>query len=63
MSITSAVRGHMEFLFADFLGTPLWMWSAFITIVAALLVFDLGVLMASDISCRLGQSCPIMCMC
>ncbi len=44
MSITSAVRGHMEFLFADFLGKPLWMWSAFITIVAALLVFDLGVL-------------------
>ena len=44
MSITSAVRGRMEFLFADFLGTPLWMWSAFISIVAALLVFDVGVL-------------------
>ena len=34
----------MEFLFVDFLGKPLWMWSAFMTIVAALLAFDLGVL-------------------
>jgi tellurite resistance protein TerC len=34
----------MEFLLLDFLGKPLWMWAAFISIVVALLVFDLGVL-------------------
>jgi len=32
------------FLFADWLGKPAWMWLAFIGIVVALLVFDLGVL-------------------
>jgi tellurite resistance protein TerC len=31
-------------LFADWLGKPAWMWLAFIGIVVALLVFDLGVL-------------------
>lgn len=35
---------ELSFLFADFLGTPAWMWLAFIGIVIALLVFDLGVL-------------------
>lgn len=34
----------MEILFSQFLGTPLWFWVAFITIVIALLVFDLGIL-------------------
>ncbi len=34
----------MDFLTADFLGKPLWMWSAFVVIVIALLVLDLGVL-------------------
>ncbi len=34
----------MEFLFADFLGKPAWMWLAFIAIVVVLLVLDLGVL-------------------
>lgn len=32
------------FLFIDWLGKPLWMWLAFISIVIALLVFDLGIL-------------------
>ncbi len=32
------------FLVADWLGKPAWMWLAFIAIVIALLVFDLGVL-------------------
>jgi tellurite resistance protein TerC len=32
------------FLFADFLGKPAWMWLAFISVVFALLAFDLGVL-------------------
>lgn len=34
----------MDFLFAPFLGTPVWAWLSFITIVIALLAFDLGVL-------------------
>jgi tellurite resistance protein TerC len=34
----------VEFFFADFLGKPIWMWTAFIGLVIALLVFDLGVL-------------------
>jgi tellurite resistance protein TerC len=46
------VRRHLEdvmapgseLLFADFLGKPAWAWLLFIGIVAALLVFDLGVL-------------------
>ena len=32
------------FLFAEWLTKPVWMWLAFVTIVIALLVFDLGVL-------------------
>ncbi|MCY1745077.1 TerC family protein [Ensifer sp. SL37] len=31
-------------LFVDWLGKPMWMWLAFLAIVLALLVFDLGVL-------------------
>jgi tellurite resistance protein TerC len=34
----------MELLFLPWLGTPVWMWLAFIGIVAGLLVLDLGVL-------------------
>lgn len=34
----------MEILTILFLGTPIWMWLGFISIVIALLVFDLGVL-------------------
>lgn len=34
----------MDFLMNDFLGTPLWFWAAFLGIVVALLVLDLGVL-------------------
>jgi tellurite resistance protein TerC len=35
---------ELGFLFVDWLGKPAWMWLAFISIVIALLVFDLGVL-------------------
>ncbi len=35
---------ELSFLFADWLGTPVWMWLGFIAVVIALLVFDLGVL-------------------
>ncbi len=34
----------MEFLLADWLGKPVWMWIGFHVIVAILLAFDLGVL-------------------
>lgn len=34
----------MDILFSLFLGTPVWMWVAFIALVLALLAFDLGVL-------------------
>jgi tellurite resistance protein TerC len=36
------------FLVAEFLGKPAWIWLAFITIVIALLAFDLGVLHKDD---------------
>ncbi|WP_287881077.1 TerC family protein [Aquitalea sp.] len=38
----------MEWLNLLFVGTPLWMWLMFMGIVAALLVFDLGVLNKND---------------
>ena len=34
----------MDFLLSAFLGTPVWMWAGFITVVLALLAFDLGIL-------------------
>jgi tellurite resistance protein TerC len=33
-----------EFLFAEWLGKPAWMWTAFLSLVVILLAFDLGVL-------------------
>jgi tellurite resistance protein TerC len=43
---------HMElltpFFMADFLGKPAWVWLTFISIVVALLAFDLGVLHKDD---------------
>jgi len=38
----------MEFLVAEWIGKPIWMWLAFFTIVLALLAFDLGVLHKED---------------
>ncbi len=38
----------MEFLTADWLGTPLWFWLAFLGIVIALTAFDLGFLHKED---------------
>jgi tellurite resistance protein TerC len=50
----------MEFvdavLFSDFLGKPGWMWFAFLTIVSALLAFDLGVLHKSHKEIPVGES-------
>ena len=35
---------ELMFLFADWLGKPVWMWLGFLGVVLALLIFDLGVL-------------------
>jgi tellurite resistance protein TerC len=44
------------FLFALFLGKPLWLWLTFIAIVLALLVFDLGVLNKEDHEIGVAES-------
>lgn len=44
IDIAGGAGATMDLLFADFLGTPIWMWTAFMAVVAALLAFDLGVL-------------------
>jgi tellurite resistance protein TerC len=46
----------MEFLFFLFLGKPLWMWLAFLGIVIALMVFDLGVLHKDDHELGVAES-------
>ena len=38
----------MEFLTADWLGTPVWFWLSFLLLVVALTAFDLGVLHKED---------------
>ncbi len=38
----------MLFLFADWLGTPVWFWLAFLALVVALTAFDLGILHKED---------------
>ncbi len=35
---------NLSFLFVEWLGTPLWMWSSFFVLVIAILSFDLGIL-------------------
>ncbi len=46
----------MEFLTADWLGTPLWFWLAFLGIVVALTAFDLGVLNKEDREMGIAES-------
>lgn len=46
----------MEFLTADFLGTPAWFWLAFAALVAGLTAFDLGVLHKEDREMGIGES-------
>ncbi len=46
----------MEFLFADWLGTPAWFWLAFAGLVAALTAFDLGVLNRKNREMGIGES-------
>lgn len=44
------------FLFIDWLGKPAWMWLGFLTVVAALLVFDLGVLHRDNREIKVRES-------
>lgn len=46
----------MEFLVASWLGTPAWFWLAFLGLVAALTVFDLGVLHKEDREMGIAES-------
>ncbi|WP_340267786.1 TerC family protein [Sphingobium mellinum] len=46
----------MEFLFADWLGTPAWFWLAFLVIVVALTTFDLGFLHKENREIGVGES-------
>jgi tellurite resistance protein TerC len=46
----------MDFLFADWLGTPLWFWLAFAGIVIALTAFDLGFLHKEDREMGIAES-------
>ncbi len=46
----------MALLYADWLGTPVWMWLAFLAIVLGLLAFDLGVLHKQDHEIGVSES-------
>jgi len=46
----------MEFLTAEWLDKPLWMWGGFLSVVLALLAFDLGVLNRKDKEMGIAQS-------
>ena len=46
----------IEFLSADWLGTPVWFWAAFLAIVILLTAFDLGVLHKEDRELGIGES-------
>ncbi|MDE2435235.1 MAG: TerC family protein [Sphingomonadales bacterium] len=46
----------MEFLIADWLGTPAWFWLAFAGLVIALTAFDLGLLHREDRAMGIGES-------
>ncbi len=46
----------MEFLTADWLGTPAWFWLSFLGLVAALTAFDLGVWHKEDREMGIAES-------
>ena len=46
----------MEFLTADWLGTPLWFWLSFAGLVLALTAFDLGILHKEDREMGIAES-------
>jgi len=45
-----------EFLLAEWLGKPLWMWTGFLSIVVALLAFDLGIWHKDDKEMGISES-------
>ena len=45
-----------EFLLADWLGTPVWFWLAFLGLVVALTAFDLGILHKEDREMGIAES-------
>ena len=53
---------YMELLTLIWLGKPLWMWLLFITIVIALLAFDLGILHKDDHEIEVGESLKLSAM-
>ena len=46
----------MDFLFALWIGKPIWMWAGFLTLVLLLLAFDLGVLNKKDKELGIAES-------
>lgn len=46
----------MEFLYTDWLGTPIWFWMSFIGIVITLTAFDLGFLHKQDAEMGISES-------
>ena len=46
----------MEWLFLEWIGKPVWMWSAFLLVVVLLLTFDLGVLNKQDKELGIAES-------
>ena len=46
----------MDFLFADWLGTPVWFWLSFLGLVVALTAFDLGILHKEDREMGISES-------
>jgi tellurite resistance protein TerC len=50
------IRSTMDILAAEWIGKPIWMWAGFLTIVLALLAFDLGVLNKEDREMGIAES-------
>jgi tellurite resistance protein TerC len=46
----------MDFFFVEWLGTPLWFWLAFLSLVVALTAFDLGILHKDDSEIGIAES-------
>jgi len=46
----------MDFLFTDWLGTPVWFWLSFLGLVVALTAFDLGILHKEDKEMGIAES-------
>lgn len=51
----------MDVLFAEFLGKPIWSWLGFLSLVFALLIFDLGVLQRKSHEIGVRESLLLSC--